>query len=274
MLFGLTFPPRKTRGSAPQITNADMESNFKYPDEPFLLPSFHPRVILPNRVMDEVRKLPEDQLSLRKEIFNNMHGKYTELGAEHPLGVSAIKNDLTNNIGRMLPELQDETIFALEQHIGATPEWTQVFLYKKFMSISALINGRMFVGLPMSRNPDWIELCLKYTMDLIEVIKAVSITKFFIGPLVHLVAPFLPQVRQLQHDKRCGSQILKPAIEAVAKAREQNAVGSSDSSQFNLTSWILNQMDVNENIDTEIVANEQLFAGIYILTPTINESKC
>lgn len=212
--------------------------------------------------MDEVRRLPEDQLSLRKEIFNNMHGRYTELGAEHPLAVEAIKADLTTNIGRMLPELQEETIFALKEDIGPAPEWTQVFLYKKFMHISALTNGRFFVGLPMSRNPDWIEACLKYTMDLISVIKAVSITKFLIGPLVHLVAPFLPQIGNLQNDKRVGSKALRPAIDAVLQSRQKpDAATNPASNQYNLISWIMNQMDTEGPVDFDTVAREQLFAG-------------
>ncbi|KKO96881.1 hypothetical protein THAR02_11012 [Trichoderma harzianum] len=212
--------------------------------------------------MDEVRRLPEDQLSLRKEIFNNMHGRYTELGAEHALGVSAIKNDLTNNIGRMLPELQDEAIFALDEHIGPAPEWTQLYLYQKLLHISALTNGRFFVGLPMSRNPAWITACLKYTSDLISVVMAVGITKFFIGPLVHLVAPFLPQIRSFRRDKAIGSKVLRPAIDALLLSRQKpDAVENPANNQYNLISWILNQMDTTGAVDFDTIALEQLFAG-------------
>lgn len=213
--------------------------------------------------MDEVRKLPEDQLSLRKEVFNKMHGKYTELGAEHPLGVAAIKTDLTNNIGRMLPEMQDETIFALEQHIGPAPEWTQVFLYKKLLNVSALTNGRMFLGLPMSRNPEWIRVCLKYTMNVIDVIKAISIAKLVLGPLIPLVAPFLPQIRSLKDVKRRGAKTLKPAFDAVLQARKElDAAENPASNQYNLISWILKQMETDGKVDFEAMANELLFAGI------------
>ncbi|RFU29756.1 hypothetical protein B7463_g6564, partial [Scytalidium lignicola] len=231
----------------------------QYPDEPFILPSFPPRIILPNRVMDEVRKLPEDKLSLRKEVYHKLHGKYTDLGEDHPVGIAAIRTDLTNNIGRMLPEMQDEAIFALKYQIGRAPKWTQVSLYEKFLTLSALTNGRMFVGLPLSRNPEWIQMSIKYTIDMVEVIKAVNGTKPMLRPFQ---APFLPAIKSLEEDKRRGAQILKPYIEAVLQARN-----SSDgeeqlaSNQYNLISWMLNQMDTKRNVDFQLLANEQLFAG-------------
>lgn len=216
--------------------------------------------------MDEVRHLPEDKLSLRQEIYNNMHGRYTELGAEHHLGVAAIKTDLTNNIGRMLPEIQEEASFAIEAEFGSVPEWTETYLYKKLLHVSALTNGRMFVGLPLSRSSSWLEACLGYTNDLIGVVKAVSITKFFLGPLTPLVAWCLPQVRRLKHDKVVGKCLLRPAIEEI-KCMQRDTVPSQTpvSNRFNLIFWIMKQMDKGEAMDVDTIAEEQLFAGEQLL---------
>ncbi|KAH8816085.1 cytochrome P450 [Xylogone sp. PMI_703] len=253
----LNLPIAKIQGNDWKATV--QKATAEFPDDPFILPAFPPRIILPNRVMDEIRKLPEEKLSVRKEIYYNMHGKYTDLGKDHPVGIAAIKTDLTNNIGRMLPELQDEAAFALKFQIGAAPEWKQVFLYEKFMALSALTNGRMFVGLPVSRNPEWIQMSIKYTVDTVEVIKAINSTKPFLRPFL---ASSLPAVKNLSQDKLRGAQILKPYIDAVLQARKRpDAAENPANNQYNLISWMLNQMDTERSVDFQLVANEQLFAG-------------
>ena len=230
----------------------------KYPVDPFILPTDPERIILPNHVMDEVRSLPEDKLSLRREVYYKMHGRYTDLGTDHPVGIGAIRTDLTNNIGRMLPEMQDECIYALEREIGRAPEWTKVSLYQKLLQLSALTNGRMFVGLPLSRNQDWIDMSIKYTMDMIHGIRAVQQIKPMLRPVL---APRLPEIKNLKDYNRRGAKILRPYIDAVLQARNwSDAKERPAKNQYNLISWMLNQMDLKK-VDFELLASEQLFAG-------------
>jgi hypothetical protein len=236
---------------------AILETSTKYPDTPWRLPSVNsePRVILPNRVLDEIRFLPDTQVSLRKEVFQKMHGRWTDIGRDHPVGIAAIKSDLTNNVNRMLPLLQEECIFALNQQFNDLGEdWTRVSLYGKLLQINALVNGRMFVGLPLCREQEWIDLNIQYTMSVVQTIPAVS----KIHPwLRRIKAPFLPQVKKLAAHKDHATRLLTPHIQNVIEAKEATG-GKKDKERltFNMISWLLDQM---ETPDFHLLASEQIF---------------
>jgi hypothetical protein len=220
--------------------DAILRASSKYPDSPWILPTSPPRVILPNSVIDEVRFLPENQVSLRKEVYKKMHGRYTDLGTDHPVGISAIKTDLTNNVGRMLPALQDETIYALDREFGhiGHEQWTKISLYENLLQLSALVNGRMFVGLPLCRNQAWIDLTIKYTLDMVYGIRAVE----KVHPMLRrLKAPFLQEIRNLATYKKRAAVMLRPHIDEVVEARKASGgKGDKENVKFNLISWMLN----------------------------------
>jgi hypothetical protein len=243
------------------VTNGDwkgaiLQISTKYPDTPWLLPLSPPRVVLPNHVMDEIRFLPSDQVSLRKEVYKKMHGRYTDLGLDHPVGIAAIKNDLTNNVNRMLPLLQEESIYALNREFGHVGQnWTKISLYDNLLQLAALVNGRMFVGLPLCRDQDWIDLNIQYTLDLVHTVRAVE----KIHPMIRrLKAPFLPEVRNLAAYKKRAAVMLKPRIADVVEAKEASG-GKKDKERltFNLIAWMLDQM---QRPDYELLASEQIFA--------------
>jgi hypothetical protein len=236
---------------------AILKTSTKYPNTPWLLPSSwgEPRVILPNHVMDEIRFLPNDQVSLRKEVYKKMHGRYTDIGRDHPVGIAAIKTDLTNNVNRMLPLLQEECIYALNREFGhIDKEWSKVSLYGKLLQIAALVNGRMFVGLPLCREQPWINLNIQYTMDVVQTISALQ----KVHPMLRRIrAPFTTEVKKLAAHKKKATVMLRPHIEIVMKAKE--AAGFKKDKErltFNLIAWMLDQM---QSPDYELLASEQIF---------------
>jgi hypothetical protein len=214
--------------------------------------------------MDEVRFLPDDQVSLRKEVYKKMHGRYTDLGMDHPVGIESIRGDLTANIGRMLPEMQEEAIYALKREFGHCPGWKKVSIYENLLQLSALTNGRMFVGLPLSRDQGWIDLSIKYTLAMVSGIRAVEKCNPF---LRSILAPWLPEIRSLPEYKRRAAKTLRPHIDAVLESRTvaHDSKGRLPKNQYNLISWMLNRMDTTKKVDYELLASEQIFASNCLL---------
>jgi hypothetical protein len=85
---------------------------------------------------------------------------------------------LTKSIGAMQKDLQDEARDAVAKHIGPCegishdscslfaassltiePAWTPIPVFSKVLHIIALMSGRVFVGLPLSRNEEWVSDC-------------------------------------------------------------------------------------------------------------------
>ncbi|KID64198.1 ent-kaurene oxidase, partial [Metarhizium brunneum ARSEF 3297] len=231
-----------------------------YPDEPFVLATEQPKIILPNRFLNELKPLSQDVLSLRREVYDKMHGRYTTLGTDHPIGIQAIRTDLTANIGRMLPELQEESVYALEREFGHISTWTQMGVYDKLLQLSALVNGRMFVGLPLSRDQDWIDISIGYTMAMVQGIRAIQRTKPLLRPIL---VPFLPEMKALRDLQRRAAKILRPHYEFIIGTHQGAGTEKKPArNQYNLISWMLKQMDLQRTgTDFDHLVHEQLFAG-------------
>jgi hypothetical protein len=89
-------------------------------------------------------------------MYDRYLGKYTAFASNDDPMVKAIKNDLTRSIEDILPVLEDETKFALEDCLGdCKQEWTTKNLQNVSTKLIALLSGRIFVGLPLSRDEEW-----------------------------------------------------------------------------------------------------------------------
>ena len=253
------------------------------------MPTSPPRIILPNSVIEEVRFLGEDQLSLRKEVYDRMQGRYTDMGKDHTEGIEAIKNDLTLNIARTFCDLQDEVKYAVGREIGECAEWTPINIYSRSLQIGALASGRIFVGLPLCRDQEWVDKSISYAIDTMAGIRAVNAYSPLLRPFV---APFLPELRKLRSYKHRAAQMLRPKVEAAiasylafghAKSTDNlsletgNSEAASDANgkQFNLISWMIGHSKDIPRVQPEFIAKEQLFAAfgaIHVTSITVTNA--
>ena len=179
------------------------------------LPHEPDTLILPEKYLDEVKSLPESKLSFANSVFHRMAGKYTNLGEHDDRFVNSIKIDLTRNIARTLAGLQDEADFAIPSYIGACEDWTTVVIYSQLLRIVALLSGRIFVGLPLCRNEEWLDTTINYTLAVFTAVE--SIKK--LSPLTRgFFAPSLKEVQRLHHYRVNGARMLTP----ILKERHEN----------------------------------------------------
>ena len=103
--------------------------------------------------------------------------------------LSAVQIDLTRNVVKTMNTLHDEVAYAFEENIHATPEWQPLILEPKLLRIVALMNGRVLVGLPLSREEAWIESTTQYTArayKFADKLKSYPCgTQWFIGPFLY-----------------------------------------------------------------------------------------
>jgi hypothetical protein len=119
---------------------------------------------VPAQFVDDIKNLPEDTLSFQKQVTARFLGKYTGLGVNDTL-VQSVKVDLTRNTPEILEELQDEVGYSTRLHIGDCESWTGYPLYGTLLHLVALLSGRIFVGLPLSRDKTWLHATVSYTID-------------------------------------------------------------------------------------------------------------
>ncbi|KAI9771907.1 MAG: hypothetical protein M1840_001677 [Geoglossum simile] len=249
-------------------TNLDLD---QYPDTPFLLRLSPPMVVLPPSALEEVRNLPENQVSFLKDMKRQFAGEHTGVGDTSPEVIDVVKFDLTRNLPNLLSSLQDEVRYSFDREFGPCEDWTAIGLYGALARVVALLSGLVFVGRPLSREDEWLNLLVTYSVSVISARDAVLKYPVLLRPLV---APFLKEVKTVRrHIARCA-ELLDPILKAkLAKPNEgKYQFDDLQDGQGNFISWILGRMDGRDQGDPKVLAKNQMvlsFASIHTTTLSI-----
>ncbi|KAH9942848.1 cytochrome P450 [Amylocystis lapponica] len=139
------------------------------------------------KLIDELRKLPDNQVSLTEASDETLHVRYS-LGADvfdEPYHIGTIRNQLTQNLSGILPAIVDEVQLALKEHICVQgDEWLSVSAWSTMTQIVARASSRVFVGVPKCRDKDYLGIAIGFTS---EVVKAKAIMNFFPAVLLPIV---------------------------------------------------------------------------------------
>ncbi|KIM65199.1 hypothetical protein SCLCIDRAFT_530799 [Scleroderma citrinum Foug A] len=86
-----------------------------------------------------------------------------------PYHVTIIRTLVTRNLSALLPGIKDEMIATLDESLDMKPnEWESIPVVDFSQSITVRMLNRTVVGLPLCREPDWVDLTLRGTMDVIK----------------------------------------------------------------------------------------------------------
>jgi cytochrome P450 len=226
-----------------------------------------PTVILPITLVDEVKSLPESKASLNANNYRRFFGRYTLMGTDDDEFVSAVKQDLTRSVGGMLTEMAEETKFAMGQNIpNLEGEWSSIPVYTTMLQVIAFVSSRVFVGLPLSRNPEWIESTIHYAIDSVAAGDRLRMFPSFVQPFV---APLLPEMWSVRKHQQRVRRMLRPLLAEHLKAPQ--ATGGSQSERGRLSGWLLSHYK-HRKADESQLGNDHLlaaFAAIHIATNAI-----
>ncbi|KAF4627737.1 hypothetical protein G7Y89_g10414 [Cudoniella acicularis] len=248
-----------------------LEGTTKYPDTPFLVASAPPAVVLPPNVMNEIRNLPENKVSFSKFVQEMFSYKDTGIGGTRPEVIAAVRVDLTRHISSVMDALQDEIKYSMDKEMGPCTEWTSIVLYSKLARIVALLSGRVFVGLPLSRQEEWLDSTIDFTVDAVQAAEAIRKWNPILRPFI---AKFLPEIRRVNAHKKRGSKLLAPLLENLLKElKEEKPVVSEDKEQhMAFVSWIIGHTKESERSSAAVLASNQMaevsFAAIHTTTMT------
>jgi hypothetical protein len=147
---------------------------------------------------------------------------WTECEVEkHQESLSALLKDLSKNMNKILPLVQDEVRYGIEE-LKPSPEWKQIPLVPMIQRMIALTSGRVFVGEPISRSEGWLDLSINYA-GAIGKIQDDYMT--YTPWLAYTIAPFLKSVRTARNYMAKAQVWLEPLVKEVIRA-ERNETGS------------------------------------------------
>ncbi|KAJ7260588.1 cytochrome P450 [Mycena rebaudengoi] len=181
----------------------------------------------------EVGSAPDDQLSFLEAANDALQTAYT-MGPDvndHPeWHINVIRSTLTRNLGRCFPDVRDELRAAFEDILSLEGnQWKSVTAYTAVMDIVCRTSNRLFVGLPLCRNSEWMKLNIHFTID---VIMAAHMIRIIFGPLItsrkrnlrkaeKLLRPILEDRLNSMHDESRPNDLITWLLDAASEKERQ-----------------------------------------------------
>ncbi|KAF9468818.1 cytochrome P450 [Collybia nuda] len=159
----------------------------KYPGTAFKVPMLFKWLIVINgpKMLDDIRRAGPDEVNARKALAEIVSSKYTmgpEIQEDY-YHVAAVRSPLTKNLATRFADVQDEIACAFDDFIPRTEEWTKVPALSTAMHIISRTSNRLFVGLPLCRNLDYLRLNEEYAKNVMDAGLKITLFPSFLMPL-------------------------------------------------------------------------------------------
>ncbi|KAH9067786.1 cytochrome P450 [Lactarius vividus] len=149
-------------------------------------------------LIEDVRKAPDDVLSLSASLIELFQSEYTldllEMDNEYHAGV--IRSKLTRNVN--FKDVRDELIRSLDVSIPVRgDDWVKVPVLETMLRAVCATTNRVFVGSPLCRNQDYLTLNSNFTVNVTKFATIISMFPKPLKPIVTRALSSLPsQIRQ------------------------------------------------------------------------------
>ncbi|ESK85449.1 cytochrome p450 [Moniliophthora roreri MCA 2997] len=238
----------------------------KYQGQLFKIPMYdYWQVIVTSpQLLDELRKAPDDVLSFPDATNASLQIEHT-FGPEihyDPYHTTVIKGALTRNIGNKFPEVRDEIAEAFSDEVPLTDDWSSHVLMGKVMRVVARATNRLFVGLPLCRNEEWMDINIRFTIEVVIAARIINLFPQFMKPLVgKMMTPVHKSIkRAMVH--------LGPNIEERLKKEEEYGRDYPDRPN-DFVSWLMDEARTpqhRQTRDTVLRVLSTNFAAIHTTT--------
>lgn len=194
----------------------------QYRDEACLVPLLHPGtlVLLPSRLTQFVVDQPDTILSLQQANVEMLQTDYTMdqhvMPKKGHINNKLIKTTLTNQAGNLVSDLAEEMELSLHETWGSnTNALRDVCVFKSLQQVIARVTNRVFVGLPLCRDPEIPRLGIAFAEHLPLVATLLLIVPAILRPVMSRVIT-LP----IRIEERALDRLLRPEVEQRLRSYE------------------------------------------------------
>ncbi|KAF7360043.1 hypothetical protein MVEN_00732100 [Mycena venus] len=190
----------------------------------------------------EIASAPEHILSFNEGAADGLQSDWT-MGPEitkNPYHAVAIRGSLTRNLGRCFPQVRDEIFHAFDDVLGLDgKDWKLIQVLPTTMQVVARTSNRLFVGLPLCRDPEYLQLNIDYTVTIFTRGQMIGLMPNFLKPI--LAPLFSTRKSSLRH----ALKFLGPLIDE--RLEKENEYGNDWPGRPNdLISWLLDLAEGEE----------------------------
>ncbi|KAI0073032.1 cytochrome P450 [Panus rudis PR-1116 ss-1] len=207
----------------------------KYKGGVFKIATYERWLVVVNgpRMVDELRKLPDDQVSFFDASEDIVHLSYTFGDFEKdPFHIEVIRAHLTRHLASIFADIREEIVAAYNDLIPLSEDWTPHYILPTMQQIVARVSSRVFVGLPMCRHKEYLSLAIKHTL---QVMNTRDVLRWWPEWLHPVAGMFIDESRR---SVRQGLKLLGPMIEERIKKMKEDGNEWSDRPN-DLLQWII-----------------------------------
>ncbi|RAL02624.1 cytochrome P450 [Aspergillus ibericus CBS 121593] len=183
-------------------------------------------VLLPHRYIDELHNVPEEKASPPQALFNKGLGHYVHMNIilESRLHVQIVQQRLTPNLVSIMPQLQQELDFALEEELPhcRTDEWVSVNVQDLMARLVGRLSARVLAGRELCRNEEWLSASVHHSGHAFATSMTLRMVPGWMRPIV---APLIPFYWQARSDLATAKRLVGALVERrrVAEAQQGDA---------------------------------------------------
>ncbi|OJD28711.1 cytochrome p450 [Diplodia corticola] len=158
------------------------------------------QLVLPSALLDELKLLPTTTISFAQSLVDQFWGNQTLIGL----------HDETLVATAVVADMRDELAYAMPATLPQDKEWRPFQAHPAVLRIVALLSGRVFVGQALSRNDEFLNCIVMYTIDSFSA----STRLYGVHPLLRPLARFfMPELRRVRGHLATMKRLVKPLVE-------------------------------------------------------------
>ncbi|KAJ6516234.1 cytochrome P450 [Mycena sanguinolenta] len=199
-------------------------------------------IISGRELVEELRASKEEELSIR-EAFNEILQTNMTMGPNilgNPYHISVTRVGMTKNLDARFDEVRDEIICTFQDHLKLEgDEWKAIPAQATVMQVICRTGNRLFVGLPLCRNTDYLNLNFEFTLSVVMAAQMINILPGFLRPILG------PWISPLKKYLRRADQHL--GVLVTERLRTEEELGDKYPGRPNdLISWLLDVAEGEE----------------------------
>ncbi|KZT30762.1 cytochrome P450 [Neolentinus lepideus HHB14362 ss-1] len=199
-------------------------------------------VVTGSKLMEEFRTAPDDVLSFVEATNDTLAISYT-LGPnirENEYHIGIIRGQLTRNLGYAFDGMHDEVVAAFGDEIRPQGnEWVAVPALDAMSVVVCRASNRAFVGLPLCRKREYVDLCIGFTIDVALGAFIINMFPTFLRPLVGSILTRVPKAIKK------GVEHLGPVIEDRIEKMQENGKDWAQKPKDMIT-WLIEEAQGEE----------------------------
>ncbi|KAK0494674.1 cytochrome P450 [Armillaria luteobubalina] len=143
-------------------------------------------IVTGDEKMNDIRKASNEQLSFADASVDIFQMDYTishRLSAD-PYEIDVVRGPLTRNIVGCFADVQDEIKEAFNDYIPMNNDWADIPAYRTALKIVSRASNRVFVGLPLCRDREYLDLNINFTVNVSAYAHFLNLFPSFLKPVL------------------------------------------------------------------------------------------